>query len=74
MAMVWVEGLRKLKTFSDLIGTRARDLLACSMVPQPTALPRASYLAAFSITGVMQRSFPRPLARLLFRKSLKSAK
>jgi hypothetical protein len=25
----------------DLTGNRTRDLLACSMVPQPVALPRA---------------------------------
>jgi hypothetical protein len=26
---------------NDLIGNRARDLPACSIVPQPTTLPRA---------------------------------
>jgi hypothetical protein len=29
------------KKFSGLIGSRPRDLLACSMVPQSTTLPRA---------------------------------
>jgi hypothetical protein len=30
-----------MKNYSDNIGNRTRDLLACSAVPQPTALPRA---------------------------------
>ena len=30
-----------MKNSSDTIGNRTRDLLACSAVPQPTALPRA---------------------------------
>jgi hypothetical protein len=34
-----LEGLNKLKKFSDLIGTRIRDLLACIIVPQTTMLP-----------------------------------
>jgi hypothetical protein len=37
---VRVEGLGKLKKI-HLIGTRTRDLPACSIVPQPTTLPRA---------------------------------
>jgi hypothetical protein len=28
---------------NDLIGIQTRDLLACSIVPQPTTLPRAPY-------------------------------
>jgi hypothetical protein len=35
-----LEGLGKLKKI-HLIGTRTRDLPACSIVPQPTTLPRA---------------------------------
>jgi hypothetical protein len=35
-----LEGLDKLKTI-HAIGTRTRDLPACSIVPQPTTLPRA---------------------------------
>jgi hypothetical protein len=35
---VRLEGLGKLKKFSDLIGTRNHDLPACSIVPQPTTL------------------------------------
>jgi hypothetical protein len=30
-----------MKNFSDTTGNRARDLLTCSAVPQPTALLRA---------------------------------
>jgi hypothetical protein len=37
---VRLEGLGKLKKFND-IGTRTRDHLACSIVPQPTMLLRA---------------------------------
>jgi hypothetical protein len=40
MAIVRLEGLGKLKK-NYLIGTRTRDLPACSIVPQPTTLPRA---------------------------------
>jgi hypothetical protein len=43
---VRLEGLGQLKKIL-LIGTRARDLPACSIVPQPTTLPRApTYLQA----------------------------
>jgi hypothetical protein len=39
---VRLEGLGRLKKKSDdLIGKRTRDLPACSIVPQPTTLPRA---------------------------------
>jgi hypothetical protein len=39
---VRLEGLGQLKKI-HLIGTRTRDLPACSIVPQPTTLPRASH-------------------------------
>jgi hypothetical protein len=39
-AIVRLEGLGQLKEI-HLIGTRTRDLPACSIVPQPTTLPRA---------------------------------
>jgi hypothetical protein len=40
--MVRLEGLGKLKKKkSTLSGTRTGDLPACSIVPQPTMLPRA---------------------------------
>jgi hypothetical protein len=37
---VRLEGLGKFKNFTDLIRNRTRDLPACSIVPQPTMLPR----------------------------------
>jgi hypothetical protein len=40
-AIVRPEGLGKFEKI-HLIGTRSRDLPACSIVPQPTMLPRAS--------------------------------
>jgi hypothetical protein len=40
-AKVLLDELGKLKI--HLIGTRTRDLPACSIVPQPTTLPRAPY-------------------------------
>jgi hypothetical protein len=41
-AVVRLEGLGKLKKKSNgLIGNRTRDIPACSIVPQPTTLPRA---------------------------------
>jgi hypothetical protein len=43
-AIVRLEGLGKLKKSTELIVTRTRDLPACSIVPQPTTLPRASCL------------------------------
>jgi hypothetical protein len=41
-AIVRLEGLGIFKKSNNLIGIRTRDLPACSIVPQPTALPRAS--------------------------------
>jgi hypothetical protein len=38
---VLLEGLGKLKKKMHLIGIRSRDLPACNIVLQPTALPRA---------------------------------
>jgi hypothetical protein len=35
-AIVRLEGLGKLKKSNDIMGTRTCDLLACSIVPQPT--------------------------------------
>jgi hypothetical protein len=34
MAIVWLEGLGKLKNINDLIVTQTYYLLACSIVPQ----------------------------------------
>jgi hypothetical protein len=46
---VRLEGLGKLKTSNDLIGTRSRDLPACSIAPQPATLPcnLAVYVSQF---------------------------
>jgi hypothetical protein len=44
--MVELEGLSKVKGIRDIIGTRTRDLPACSMAPQPSTLPRAAWNAA----------------------------
>jgi hypothetical protein len=41
---VRLEGLGKLKKI-HLIGTQTRDLQACSIVPQPTALPEKYFQA-----------------------------
>jgi hypothetical protein len=38
-----LEGLYKLKQFNELIRTRAYDLSACSIVPQPSVLQRAPF-------------------------------
>jgi hypothetical protein len=38
---VRLEGFGQLKKSNYLIGTRTRDLPACTIVPQPTTLPRA---------------------------------
>jgi hypothetical protein len=46
MAIVRLEGLGKLKKFTPS-GTRTGDLPACSIVPQPTALPRAPGICIF---------------------------
>jgi hypothetical protein len=40
-AIVRLQGLGQLGNRFDLIGTRTRDLPACSVVLQPTTLPRA---------------------------------
>jgi hypothetical protein len=40
--IVRLEGLGQLKKI-HLIGTQTRDLPACSIVPQPTTLPRAPH-------------------------------
>jgi hypothetical protein len=41
-AIVRLEGLGQLKTSSDLNGDRSRDRQTCSIVPQPTTLPRVT--------------------------------
>jgi hypothetical protein len=46
--MVRLEGFDKLKKFNDVIGTRARDLPACSIAPQQSTLPRVVMQAIFT--------------------------
>jgi hypothetical protein len=46
---VRLEGLGQLKKKIHLIGTRTRDLPACSIVPEPTTLPRAPQLYLYKI-------------------------
>jgi hypothetical protein len=41
---VRLEGLGQLKKSNDLIRTQTRDLPACSIMPQPTKLPRAQLI------------------------------
>jgi hypothetical protein len=54
---VRLEGLGKLKKKIHLIGTRSRDLPACSIVPQPTTQLRASisyvYLLLFNSIPIL---------------------
>jgi hypothetical protein len=38
-AIVWLEKICQLTIPNDRIGNRTRDLLSCSIVPQPTMLP-----------------------------------
>jgi hypothetical protein len=40
-AIVRLQALGQLKKTNDIIGNRTRYLPACSIVPQPTTLPRA---------------------------------
>jgi hypothetical protein len=37
---VWLEELDQFEKSNDIIGNPTRDLPACSIVPQPTMLPR----------------------------------
>jgi hypothetical protein len=75
-AIVRQEGLGQLKKkVNDLIGTRSRDLLACSTVSQPTTLPRAyihciyipNFLAFEFWTTSSENAKPK---RLFFRRRL----
>jgi hypothetical protein len=36
--MLGLQDLSKLKKLNDLVGTQTRDLLACSIAPQPNML------------------------------------
>jgi hypothetical protein len=45
------EGLGKVKTFDDLIGTRTRDLSARSVAPPISTLPQEQKLQDISLMG-----------------------
>jgi hypothetical protein len=47
--------VRSIETSNDLIGIRTRDLPACSIVPQPTTLPRATKIYRVSYHLESQR-------------------
>jgi hypothetical protein len=49
---VRLEGLGQLKKI-HLVGTRTRDLPACSIVPQPTTLPRT---VLKTVRGIRERT------------------
>jgi hypothetical protein len=53
---VRLEGLGQLKKKINLIGTRTCDLPICSIVPQPTMLPRVQtiVLAIFKLYDVSE--------------------
>jgi hypothetical protein len=44
--------IRSIEKYNDLIGIQTRDLPACSIVPQPTTLPRAPAIITFSFVVV----------------------
>jgi hypothetical protein len=59
---VLLEGSGQLIKSSDLVGIRTRDLPVCSIVPQPTTLPRApNYFGAQN----MMESFTLQICKLL---------
>jgi hypothetical protein len=49
----------KLKIFNDVIGDRTRDLLACSIPPEPNTLPHA----LFYMEAILKESLGRPRNR-----------
>jgi hypothetical protein len=51
-----LEGLGKLRKFDDLIRNRTNDLQACNTAPQPTTLPRATYVVLHG-TIIQKRTF-----------------
>jgi len=58
-----------MKNFNGTIGNRNRDLPACSVVPQPTALPRArSFIEVVTVYNLCFRfaTLPNQLPTFLF--------
>jgi hypothetical protein len=54
-AIVRLEGLGKLKKFTSYV-TRTGDLPACTIVPEPTTLPRASVQLALLIEPLPEKN------------------
>jgi hypothetical protein len=52
---VRLEALDHIKTSNDIIVNRTHDLPACSIVPQPTSLPRALLNAVVRWLSVLLR-------------------
>jgi hypothetical protein len=48
--------IRSIEKSNDLIGNRTRDLPACSIVPQPTTLPRAGNWSFYDYIVMWQQS------------------
>jgi hypothetical protein len=67
---VRLEGLDQLKKSSDPIGNRTRDLQACSIVPQPTTLPRAPLRKSLLLKSLKESPhMPLLCGALMFRGS-----
>jgi hypothetical protein len=61
-----LEEIRSIEKFNNLIGNGTRYLLACSIVPQPTTLPRASRVkVTFIKQGEVNRTGHIASSRLL---------
>jgi len=68
--------IMSMKSFSDNIGNRTRDLPACSAVPQPTAPPRAPNLSLDKLINVQLPAGALgtfPCKPKLFRKTVRKA-
>jgi hypothetical protein len=65
-AIVRLEGLGQLKKNSDPIRNRTRDLSTCSIMPQPTTLPRATsiHVAMIIITKYLKYLYGLSLVRV----------
>jgi hypothetical protein len=51
------ERIRKFEKFSNLIGIPTHDVPACSVVPQPTTLPRATKTMPSKMLQIVTRFF-----------------
>jgi hypothetical protein len=60
-AIMRLEGIGQLKKSNDLIRNRTRDLMGCSVVSQPTTLPRAPwyYESCLKVYTVVSGGLPR---------------